>query len=633
MNRGKRPDGCLVVKPLLVSPMRYFLFCFFISLHLSAQTIPPLDRVISVDIRNATLDNALRQISRAGRFEFSYDPTRIDGNTSITLRLTNAPVREVLNRVFLNRVTFKSRGNHIILVRVDPPESAPKSFLLDGYILDEQTGERIARASIFEKTTLASTVSNPFGYYKLQLPTGLTNVRLDVRKQAYLGETVLIRSRVSHAVNIRMTPLPPTTPSSIQTLPIRVTEDTMRSAEPPLASVSVEAPAPMLDSTAHQPLSVVDKGWASISKFFVSAQQTIHDINLNRDTLYRDWQVSFVPFLGTNGRLSGRISNRFSVNMLMGYSFGVRAFEVGGLMNLVRTDVDGFQAAGLANVIGGHVDGVQAAGLINYTNHTVKGAQLAGLINSAGRSVTGAQLAGLINYANQGVQGGQVAGLINLSGRSVNGIQLAGLVNVARGEVRGLQISGVLNVAQRVTNGPQIGLINLADTVGSVPIGLLSFVRKGGYKRVEIAANEVNLLNVTFRTGVQRLYNILTAGHSFDRIGSPRLSAGYGLGMAFRVSKATLFNLELIDQHLFYFDRTYPEDWNNHIRLNTLIETRFGNHLALAFGPSANWYFSNDNRPIPLLQPEILLVSDQPANFRNTRHWGWIGCQVGLRFF
>ncbi|GAB4025346.1 hypothetical protein GCM10028809_05880 [Spirosoma gilvum] len=602
------------------------------SLHLSAQSIPPLDRVISVDIRNATLDNALRQISRAGRFEFSYDPTRIDGNTLVTLRLMNTPVREVLNRVFLNRVTYKSRGNHVILFRADPPESAPKSFLLDGYILDERTGERIARASIFEKTTLASTVSNPFGYYRLQLPTNLPNVRLDVRKQAYLGETVLIRSRISHAVTIRMTPLPPAT-SSVQTLPIRVSEDTLRPVDPPLASVSVEPPAPMVDSTAQQPMSVVDKGWAGISKLFVSAQQAIHDINLSRDTLYRDWQVSFVPFFGTNGRLSGRISNRISVNALMGYSFGVRAFEVGGLMNLVRTDVDGFQGAGLANIIGGHVDGVQAAGLINYANQYVKGAQLAGLVNTAGRAVNGAQVAGLVNYANQQVQGGQIAGLINVAGRSVNGVQLAGLVNMARGDVRGWQVSGILNGARRVTNGLQVGLINVADTVGSVPIGLVSFVRKGGYKRVEIAANEVNLLNVTLRTGVQRFYNILTAGHSFDRVGSPRLSAGYGLGTAFRLSNATLLNLELIDHHLFYFDGTYPRGWNNQIRLNTLIETRLGNHVALAFGPSANWYFSTDDRPVPLLQPDVMLVSDRADAYSNARHWGWIGFQFGLRFF
>ncbi|WP_332367876.1 STN and carboxypeptidase regulatory-like domain-containing protein [Spirosoma telluris] len=188
--------------------MRYFLILlfFFAPSRLVAQSVPPLDRLISVDIRNATLESALGQISRAGNFEFSYSPTRIDGKAVVTLRLVNTPVREVLNRVFQNQVTFKSRGNYVILVRAEAPEPTPKNFLLDGYILDEQTGERIAQASIFEKTTLASTVSNPFGYYRLRLSTDLPTVRLDVRKRAYVGETVLIRSRSTHSLSIRMTP-------------------------------------------------------------------------------------------------------------------------------------------------------------------------------------------------------------------------------------------------------------------------------------------------------------------------------------------------------------------------------------------------------------------------------------------
>ncbi|GAB4018444.1 hypothetical protein GCM10028808_53040 [Spirosoma migulaei] len=614
--------------------MRHFIFLLylFVSVRLFAQSVPPLDRVISVDIRNEKIESALRQISRAGHFEFSYNPTRIDGNAVVTLRLVNTPVREVLNRVFQNQVSYKSRGNHVILVRSDLPEATPKNFLLDGYILDEKTGERIAQASIFEKTTLASTVSNPFGYYRLRLSTDLPTVRLDVRKQAYIGETVLIRSRSTHSISIRMTPIPARL--AVETLPIRVTEDTIRPAGT-LASVPVELPAVAPDSTSQQQsVSVLDQGRQRITRLFVSAQQAIHDVNLNRDTLYRDWQVSFLPFIGTNHRLSGRISNRISVNILMGYSFGVRAFEVGGLMNLVRTDVQGFQAGGLANIVGGKVTGVQLGGLANYTNREVVGVQAGGLLNTAGKTVTGAQVAGLVNFANQEVQGGQIGGLLNIAGRSVEGIQLAGLVNYAQADVQGWQIGGILNSARRVTKGLQIGLINIADSVGSVPIGLLSFVRKGGYQRIEVAATEVNVLNVTLRTGTKRLYNILTAGHSFDRLGSPRLSAGYGLGTAFTLSRATLLNLEGTYHHLFYFDRVYQatNGWNNQIRLSTLIEAKLSRHVSLAFGPSVNWYFSTDGTTHPLLQPDVSLFADRTDAYSNAHHWGWIGFQVGLRF-
>ncbi|WP_460946142.1 STN domain-containing protein [Spirosoma daeguense] len=611
--------------------MRYFILVLslFLSTTLLAQSVPPLDRVISVDIRNEKLESALRQISQAGRFEFSYNPARIDGNTSVTLRLVNSPVREVLNRIFQNKVVFKSRGNHIILVRADIPDEAPKNFMLDGYILDEQTGQRIAQVSIFEKNTLASTVSNPFGYYRLRLPTNQSSIRLDVRKQDYLGETVIIRSRLTHSVSIRMKPQPMPL-SIVEPLPVRVTEDTIRSVESSLATVPVELPTPVGDTITQPTESIVDRGMAGVTKLFVSAQQAVHDINLSRDTLYRDWQVSFLPTIGTNLRLSGRISNRYSLNALIGYSFGTRAFELGGLMNIVRTNVTGFQAAGLANVVGGRVDGVQLGGLFNHVNQSVQGVQVGGLLNTVGDSVNGVQMGGLVNFVRDEVVGTQIAGLVNVAAKSVKGVQLAGLVNYTHQDVAGWQIAGILNRARTVTKGSQIGLINVADSLSAVPIGLISYVRKGGFFRVEVGTDELNLLNVSVRSGVRRFYNILTAGYSFEREGSPRMTAGYGLGTAFSLSPRTMLGLEATYHHLFYFDRP-SEEWNSQLRFSPIIETKLTQHVALTFGPSVNWYFSTDDYTRPTLRPAIPIMSARNDVFGN-RYWGWFGFHVGLRY-
>ena len=157
-------------------------------------------------------------------------------------------------------------------------------------------------------------------------------------------------------------------------------------------------------------------------------------------------------------------------------------------------------------------------------------------------------------------------------------------------------------------------------------------MRKGGFQRFEIGSDEVNLLNVTIRTGVRRFYNILTAGYSFEREGSPGMSAGYGLGTAFGLSPKTLFTLEGTYHHLFNFDKVVSDEWNNQIRLSTLVETKLSRHMALAFGPSVNWYFSSDGTDRPLIQPAIPLFSDRTDSFSNARHWGWIGFQVGLRY-
>jgi hypothetical protein len=633
-----------------MNSLRFCILLLFllIQTRLFAQSVPPLERLITVNIRNATLENALREISRAGRFEFSYNPARIDGKALVTVRLTNVPVRQVLSQVCANSVTYKSRGNHIILVRADPPDSAPKHLLLDGYILNELTGERIAQASIFEKTTLASTVSNPFGYYRIRLPADLPTVRLDVRKQAYMGETVTIRTKASHSVSIRLTPLPLT--SSVQTLPIRVTEDTTKPVIP-LASAPVQpiaVPATPIDSTpARTAPSVLDRGKNGIIRLFVSAQQAIHDVNLSRDTLYRDWQVSFLPYIGTNHRLSGRIINRVSINALAGYSFGVRAVEVGGLFNLVQTDVQGVQAGGLGNLVGRQVDGTQVGGLFNMNGGSMKGVQVGGLFNMNRGAVAGVQVGGLYNLNLQqarGVQIGglfnitrgdlpnvvQIGGLLNLAGQSIRGLQLAGLINYTHRDVQGWQIAGIANRARRITGG-QLGLINLADSSGGVPIGLFSHVRQGGFRRLELATNEVNLLNLTYRTGVRQFYNILTAGTSFEREGSPRLSAGYGLGTSFTLSRRTLFSLEGTAHHLFSSGGR-SSDWNQHIRLSTLIEVKLNRQFALAVGPSANWFFGSDRTTRPLTQPAILIVDDRYTTLGGTRHWGWIGFEVGLRF-
>ena len=601
-----------------MNPVRlFFLLCLLLTTRLLAQSAPPLDRLISVDIRSQRVEEALRQISRTGRFEFSYNPTRVDQNALVTVRLNNVPVRQVLNQVFGSRMIYKSRGNHIILLPVDPSDPASKNFQLEGYILDELTGQRIAQASIFEKTTLASTVSNPFGYYRIRLPTNLPAVRLDVRKQAYVGETVTIRAKTTHSVNIRLMPLPQNI--AVQALSIRVSDDTARPMVPLATALveSVPALTAAIDSTPPGPVSsVLERGRNGMTRLFVSARQAIHDVNLSRDTLYRDWQVSFVPTIGTNLRLSGRIINRVSINALVGYSFGVRAVEVGGLFNLVRADVRGAQVAGLGNIVGRQVDGVQVGGLFNIDGGPVRGIQVGGLFN-----VTTGELTRAL----------QVGGLINIGGQSISGLQLAGLVNYVNRDVRGWQIAGILNRARRITGGHQIGLINIVDSAGTVPVGLLSHVHRGGFRRIELSINEVNRLNITYRTGVRQLYNILTAGGSFERAGSPRLSAGYGLGTAFGLSQRTLFSVEATAHHLFYFDRNNT-GWNQQIRLSALVEAKLSSRVSLAFGPSANWYFSTDGTTRPRTQPAVSLFADRMSTVGTTRHWGWIGFQAGLRF-
>ena len=80
----------------------------------------------------------------------------------------------------------------------------------------------------------------------------------------------------------------------------------------------------------------------------------------------RTFQGSVIPFVGSNWKVSGSITNRISFNLLAGYSGGVNGFELGGLLNIDRDAVRGFQIGGLGNIVGGNATGMQIGGLFNF---------------------------------------------------------------------------------------------------------------------------------------------------------------------------------------------------------------------------------------------------------------------------
>ncbi|MEL6925711.1 MAG: hypothetical protein AAFO94_16825, partial [Bacteroidota bacterium] len=205
----------------------------------------------------------------------------------------------------------------------------------------------------------------------------------------------------------------------------------------------------------------------------------------------RPAQLSFLPYVGTNFGKSRQIKNHFSVNVLWGVNGGVEGVEMAGLLNSLRKDMNGVQMAGVGNIVRGNSYGVQAAGLVNYNAQRAHGVQMSGLVNVSGRGGTVAQFAGLGN-----VTGGNA------------GIQLSGLFNVAGQRVETIQAAPIFNRARNV-RGIQLGLINVVDTIGFAPIGLINIVRSGRnkYNKVELGTGTVFDGIGELKFGAKRLYN------------------------------------------------------------------------------------------------------------------------------
>jgi hypothetical protein len=343
-------------------------------------------------------------------------------------------------------------------------------------------------------------------------------------------------------------------------------------------------------------------------RFLLSSRLRMHSINLSNFFVVRSVQFSLVPGLSTNGPLNSQIENKFSVNILGGYSAGLDGVELGGLFNIDQKNVTGFQAAGIVNIAGHRVTGMQAAGIGNVDLDSIKGAQAAGIFNSA-TSVIGAQAAGIFNFS-----------------KPVNGIQAAGIFNSAS-TVKGAQLAGVFN-STRHLKGLQLGLINIADTCEGISLGLVSIVRHGLHE-FSFYADEWSPANIAFRSGPAYLYSILLAGLNTDTL-HRSWYYGYGLGHQFTMTQRLSIRSELSMSHVSPVD---GGDFRTFLgKLNIDLHWRLAGPVSLSGGPSCTVYLSNHDYFVngQLYQP---VPKDYSTFSFSGRAIGWVGWRVAVNFF
>jgi hypothetical protein len=567
-----------------------------------------LEARISLRATNVPVEEVLRQIGDKGGFSFSYSPDAIDVRARVSVQAVNQSVREILTEVFKGSVTFRERRKYIILQpAATTGERKPDVFYLNGYVTDQATGERLPDVSIYEAGSLVSTVSNQYGYYRLRLPVAQPTLRLEVRKETYGARSVDVTRRQDY------------------TLPIQLSRDTVRHLVRPtprvvsrsnsalvatesriVVPVVVPPPLPEPDTTA--PGRRREKGTLKdqlqqirddMVEAFASTRQAIHTENIT-DTLYRPFQASILPYVGTNNQLSGQVINDVSLNLIAGYSLGVGALEVGGLVNLVRGDVQGIQAAGLANLVGRHVSGIQIGGFGNLTIGNFEGIQLAGTVNATADHFFGVQ----------------VSGGANLVGSTLNG----------------WQVSPGLNYAHRVQSGRQVGFINYTDSSATTPFGYFSYVRRNGYRRLDLSTDELTYANVAFKTGVAAFYNIFSVGLNGFLPGKPVGSIGYGLGTARQLGRGWMLNGDLSAHRLAVQRRFWQQPRVGHYRLTVAVEKKLTDRLALSVGPTLNLIHSRyrglmDTGTRP--GPEPIWIGNAPAPGSTT--YSWVGFQAALR--
>jgi hypothetical protein len=630
------------------------VFLFLVKIKAQSKALPVLEREVTFNANNETVQSILDKISKQAGFVFSYSSDAINANRRTSLDVKQKTVRQAIHLLFDGSVTCKAKGKYIILKKANPEASSSgNGQVVEGYLYDSRSGKKLSEASIYNKKLLVSSVTNSYGYFRLEIPSGETAGDLRISKQGYSDTLIQPLMSRSGFENIEL---------------------------------SLKTNGKTIDNTDHSfDFEPLNPSW--LHRWMISKDMRIHARNLT-DTIFRKVQLSFLPFISTNKLLTGNAVNNVSFNMTVGYVKEVKAFEAGGVLNMVSGNAGYCQLGGVGNIVGDSSRGFQASGVLNIAT-TVKGVQAAGVLNRAKKidhtvqlsgvvnmvdsavqsfqlagvmnnikSITGQQISGVINLSNA-VSGFQLAGVTNLAGQidgfqmagvmnsasQINGFQIAGVMNQA-GLMNGFQVAGVFNNAREmngiqlsaclnkatIANGVQIGLINIDDSCTKTPVGFFSYVKKG-YHQLEISSDEVFYVNAAFRTGVKRFHNIFMAGIRPGDFGNPLWTFGYGVGTSFGNAKKITFDIDLSSQEVIK-NSNLSQDANLY-KLYLGIDKNITSKIALAAGLTYNLLLSGtrnkDYGSSFSKIPSYYFSNSAVGNGMNLK--SWIGGKIALRLF
>lgn len=546
---------------------------------LSTITVFSQNKTVNIDVENKTISLIFDLITSQTGMVFSYDANELDKNARKSLSAKQLSLSEALNKLLLPDYNYKLSGRYII----------------------------IKKTPIFPKNAKGIKLEQK---YNIALGENGNNVRdsIVLLKKMYLTSGVSIVSCPSN----RKTKGEKGTKQTNEIVPVLYEKET-----PDVSKVISSNNSKKEDSMFKKYV------WGLVLAFTTTLPyQAVAEPEPEEPKEYKPAQLTFLYPLGTDGVHSMDYNYNFSINILGGVTNNINGGEFAGLFNINEGGVQGFQTAGLFNKTHFNVNGAQFAGLFNYVGKGTSIFQSAGLFNYSEGSAN-MQLAGIFNLT-QGVSMFQAAGIANSTRQGESKLQLAGIMN--NGDTAKVQIAGILNIAKR--SRFQLGLVNIRDTADGVSLGLVNIAKKGGILSPGIEVGEFINVEGSFRSGVEKLYSIITFGYNFS---NKLMGVGAGLGTTFNLQKHLDLNLELMSYTLLRGgNKEFNERFNGLHQITPIITYKISEKYKLFAGPSFNLLFSKntENKDLQINAPYSMFNTTSG----NNRWDGWIGIKAGFRF-
>ena len=180
--------------PLIMRITLFLLFVF--AFNINAEYANSQNAKISLDIKNSSIEKVLQTIEKKSDFYFLYSNRLIDVDRTVSVRVENAAISSVLDRLFSSHdVQYEVKGAQIILspkeMRNIAAELQENSKTIRGTVVDSY-GEPIIGANIIEKETRNGTVTDFDGNFSLNVENDAT---LQISYIGYLSQEISTAGR------------------------------------------------------------------------------------------------------------------------------------------------------------------------------------------------------------------------------------------------------------------------------------------------------------------------------------------------------------------------------------------------------------------------------------------------------
>ena len=158
---------------------------------------------ITIDTKNIGLKEFVQEVESQTKYRFVYGED-VKLKTPITISAKEQSIVSVLKKSFSNQgIVFEMSASHIILKKEEESASLPKRrFTVSGYLIDDNSGETLIGASVYNISSGEGTFSNEYGFYSLTIPEGETKLRFSYVGTETRIEDILLQKNMD--LNIRM---------------------------------------------------------------------------------------------------------------------------------------------------------------------------------------------------------------------------------------------------------------------------------------------------------------------------------------------------------------------------------------------------------------------------------------------